>query len=347
MTWQQQSKNGKIILPTEMRIKPNIAVIAGGDSSEFVVSVKSGANVFNAVDNTKFIPWLVQMKGNEWIVMQNDNKIADIDKSDFSFRLNGNKINLSYAYITIHGTPGEDGILQGYFDLLKIPYSTCNVHSSSLTFNKWFCNNYLRSFDVKMANSIKISLGEKIDAEKITTKLGLPIFIKPNAGGSSFGITKVKTVEEVEPAIKKAWQESNEALIEEYIDGTEFTCGLVKIANEKIIFPVTEVLTKNEFFDFEAKYTPGVAEEITPARLPKNLFEKCQSISSEVYDLCECKGIVRVDFILKENEFYFLEINTTPGMTATSFIPQQISAMNLTLKEIITRIIDNGLNVVS
>lgn len=330
-----------------MNNKPNIAVIAGGDSSEFIVSVKSGANVFNAVDNTKFTPWLVQMKGDDWIVKKEDKKIADINKSDFSFHLNGEKINFSYAYITIHGTPGEDGILQGYFDLLKIPYSTCNVHSSSLTFNKWFCNNYLRSFDLKMADSVKVSIGEKIDAEKITKKLGLPIFIKPNAGGSSFGITKVKSIEEVEPAIKKAWEESNEALIEEFIDGKEFTCGLVKIGNEKIVFPVTEVLTKNEFFDFEAKYTPGAAEEITPARLTKDLFEKCQEISSKVYDLCECEGIVRVDFILKENVFYFLEVNTTPGMTSTSFIPQQISAMGLTLKEIITRIIDDGLKPVS
>ncbi len=327
-----------------MTKKPNIAIVAGGDSSEFIVSIKSGANVFAAVDKTKYTPWLVQMKGSEWIVLQNDTKIADINKSDFSFQLEGNKIELEYAYITIHGTPGEDGVLQGYFDLLKIPYSTCNVHSSSLTFNKWFCNNYLRSFDIKMADSIKISVGEKIDAKKITNKLGLPVFIKPNAGGSSFGITKVKTIEEVIPAIEKAWLESNEALIEQFISGTEFTCGLVKIADQKIIFPVTEVLPKNEFFDFEAKYTPGATEEITPARLPRDLFEKCQSISSEVYDLCECDGIVRVDFILKENEFYFLEINTTPGMTSTSFIPQQIRAMNLTLKEIITRIIDTGLN---
>jgi len=302
-----------------MNNKPNVAVIAGGDSSEFIVSVKSGANVFSAVDTTKFTPWLIQIKGEEWVVFQDNKKIADIDKSNFSFQLTGEKISFSFAYITIHGTPGEDGILQAYFDLLKIPYSTCSVQSSSLTFNKWFCNNYLRSFGVKMANSLKISKGEKIDSAEITEKLGLPIFIKPNAGGSSFGITKVKTIDEVEPAINKAWEESNEALIEQFIDGAEFTCGLVKIGDEKIVFPVTEIVTENEFFDFEAKYIPGVADEITPARLPKNLFEKCQNISSEIYDFCECAGIVRVDYILKDNEFYFLEVNTTPGMTETSF----------------------------
>jgi len=326
-----------------MNKKPNIAVIAGGDSSEFVVSVKSGANVYKAIDNNKYTPWLIQMKGSNWIVLQNDMKIGDIDKSDFSFNYENEKITFSFAYITIHGTPGEDGILQGYFELLGIPYSTCNVHTSSLTFNKWFCNNYLSSFDVKMAKSIKISRGEVINSSEIVEKLGLPIFIKPNAGGSSFGVTKVKTLDEVETAVKNAWKESNDALIEQFIDGKEFTCGLVKIKNKKIVFPVTEVLPKNEFFDFEAKYTPGAAEEITPARLPAHLFEKCQNISSEIYDLCQCSGIVRMDYILKDEEFYFLEVNTTPGMTATSFIPQQINAMGLTLKDIITLIIDDKL----
>lgn len=327
-----------------MNKKPNIAVISGGDSSEFVVSVKSGANVYKAIDTGKYNPWLIQMKGSEWIVLQNDTKLADIDKSDFSFTFENEKVTFSFAYITIHGTPGEDGILQGYFELLRIPYSTCNVHTSSLTFNKWFCNNYLGSFGVKMAKSVKISRGDAINSAEIVEKLGLPIFIKPNAGGSSFGVTKVKTQDEVEPAIKNAWNESNDALIEQFIDGKEFTCGLVKIKNKKIVFPVTEVLPKNEFFDFEAKYTPGAAEEITPARLPAHLFEKCQNISSEIYDLCQCSGIVRMDYILKDDEFYFLEVNTTPGMTATSFIPQQINAMGLTLKDIITLIIDDKIS---
>ena len=324
-----------------MNNKPNIAVISGGDSSEFIVSVKSGANVYKAIDSGKYNPWLIQMRGKEWIVLQDDKKIADIDKSDFSFNYNSQKVTFSFAYITIHGTPGEDGILQGYFDLLGIPYSTCNVHTSSLTFNKWFCNNFLASFNIKMAKSIKISKGEIINPTAISEKLGLPVFIKPNAGGSSFGITKVKKPEEVESAVLKAWEESNEALIEEFIDGKEFTCGLVKIKNKKIIFPVTEVLPKNEFFDFDAKYTPGATEEITPARLPVHLFEKCQNISSEIYDLCQCEGIVRIDYILKNDEFYFLEVNTTPGMTATSFIPQQIAAMGLTLGQVITQIIED------
>jgi D-alanine-D-alanine ligase len=326
-----------------MKNKPNIAVISGGDSSEYVVSVKSGKNVYNAIDPEKFTPWLVQMRGKEWIILENEQKAADIDKSDFSFIYNGEKIKIDFAYITIHGTPGEDGILQGYFDLVGLPYSTCSVHSSALTFNKWFCSNYLNNFGVTMAQSVKLSKGDLIDVPGIIKKLGLPVFVKPNAGGSSFGVTKVKTAVEVAEAVKKAWEESNEALVEEFIEGTEFTCGLVKIGNKKIIFPVTEVLPKNEFFDFEAKYTPGVTEEITPARLPEHLFEKCQSISSEIYDLCQCSGIVRIDYILKNDEFYFLEVNTTPGMTATSFVPQQINAMGMELKNIISLIIEDKL----
>jgi len=201
-----------------MNNKANIAVIAGGDSSEFVVSVKSGANVFKAIDTKKYNPWLVQMKGKNWEVFQNNEKIANINKADFSFLFNENKITFDFAYITIHGTPGEDGILQAYFDLLKIPYSTCNVHSSSLTFNKWFCNNFLRNFGVKMAKSIQVTKKTELNAPKIISELNLPLFVKPNSGGSSFGVTKVKHESELIPAIKKAWQESNEVLIEEFIN---------------------------------------------------------------------------------------------------------------------------------
>jgi D-alanine-D-alanine ligase len=262
----------------------------------------------------------------------------------FQFQLNNEKLQFDFAYITIHGTPGEDGILQGYFDLLKIPYSTSNVHSSSLTFNKWFCNNYLKSFGIKMARSVKINKGGNVSSAEIIKKLGLPLFVKPNAGGSSFGITKVKNENDLLPAIESAWKESNEALVEEFIGGTEFTCGLLKLGEKKVVFPVTEVIPKNEFFDFEAKYTPGATDEITPARLPEDLYEQCQQLSSEIYDLCQCSGIVRIDFILKNKEFYFLEVNTTPGMTATSFIPQQINAMGLTLKEILTQVIEDKMN---
>jgi D-alanine-D-alanine ligase len=327
-----------------MNKKPNIAVIAGGDSSEFVVSVKSGKNVFSAIDTEKFTPWLVHMKGSDWWVMHGEKRLAVIDKSNFSFNIEAEKIRFDFAYITIHGTPGEDGILQGYFDLQRIPYSTSNVHSSSLTFNKWFCNNYLQNFGVKMARSLMLHTGETVDPSEIIQHLGLPLFVKPNAGGSSFGITKVKNENELIPALEKAWKESSDALVEEFIEGTGFTCGLVQLKNETLIFPVTEVIPKNEFFDFEAKYTPGATDEITPARLPEELFKKCQQLSADIYKKCNCAGIARIDYILKDGTFYFLEVNTTPGMTETSFIPQQINAMGLTLKQILSQIINESLS---
>jgi D-alanine-D-alanine ligase len=325
--------------------KPNIAVICGGDSSEFVVSVKSGQNVFEAIDRERFVPWLIQIKGFDWQVMENGQPLARVDKSDFSFFMKDEKILIDFAYITIHGTPGEDGILQGYFDLLGIPYSTGSVSSSALTFNKWHCNNFLRNFGVRMAKTMKLSRGETINNEEIIRNLGLPVFVKPNEAGSSFGVTKVKQPEELEPAIRHAWQEGKEALIDQYISGTEFTCGLVKTGNNNLVFPVTEVLPKNEFFDFEAKYTPGVTDEITPARLSEKLFVECQYLSSRIYDWCGCSGIVRMDYILHNGRFFFLEVNTTPGMTATSFIPQQIRAMGKTLTEILTLVIDEKLKI--
>ncbi len=324
-------------------MKPNIAVVAGGDSSEFQVSVKSGANVFNAIDSSQFTPWLIHMQGTNWQVIEEGVPVAEVDKSDFGFYLNEKKIVPDFAYITIHGTPGEDGILQGYFELLRIPYSTCNVQVSALTFNKWYCSNFLRNFGVKMARSERLAVGNKIDAQALIAKLGLPLFVKPNAGGSSFGITKVKAEEDLLEAIEHAWTESREALVEEFIPGTEYTCGLARLNGELVVFPVTEVLPKNEFFDFDAKYTPGAAEEITPARLPEELFGECQALSARIYDWCGCEGIVRIDYILHNNSFFFLEVNTTPGMTSTSFIPQQISAMGKTLGEILTNIIADRL----
>jgi D-alanine-D-alanine ligase len=319
--------------------KPHVAVIAGGNSSESIISVKSGQNVWEAIDRTLFVPWLIHMKEQNWQVIENGVPVATVDKSDFSFVIRGEKIKIGFAYITIHGTPGEDGILQGYFDMMGIPYSTCDLPSSALTFNKWHCNNFLRNFGIPMARTRLLTRGDSFDPEAIAAELGLPLFVKPNAGGSSFGVTKVKRAEELRAAIEAAWKESPEALVDEFIAGTEYTCGLVKTAGRHLVFPLTEVLPKNEFFDFEAKYTPGATDEITPARLPGELAEACRQLSCRIYDLCGCSGIVRMDYILHGDTFYFLEVNTTPGMTATSFIPQQIRAMGRTLTEILTLVI--------
>jgi D-alanine-D-alanine ligase len=323
----------------------NIAIVAGGDSSEYVVSVRSAANVYSAIDRLKFTPWLVSIRNGEWKVLEEEKEIASIDRGDFSFVLNGAKINLEYAYIMIHGTPGEDGNLQGYFEMLGIPYSSCGVQSSALTFNKNFCNKYLQSYGIRMARSLRLMKGEKWNPSEVVKELQLPLFVKPSAGGSSFGVTKVKKEEELTAAVDKALEESPEVLIEQFIDGKEFTCGVVKIGAKKIVLPVTEVIPKNEFFDYEAKYTPGMAEEITPARITEALTLKVQALSSEIYDLCNCKGIVRVDYILKEDTFFFLEINTVPGMTATSFLPQQIKAAGLNLTDLLSEIILDDLKM--
>ncbi len=324
-------------------MKKNIAVVYGGDSSEFVVSVKSSKNVFESIDPIIYNVWKVQMQGLDWNVFEGDEVIASIDKGDFSFVKNGKKIQFDFAYITIHGTPGEDGKLQGYFDLVKIPYSTCGVYSSALTFNKYFCSNYLRNFNVPMAKSVRLFKGDTINPDKLVEELGLPVFVKPNAGGSSFGVTKVKGKEQLLAALEMATKESADILVEEFIEGKEFTCGLVKLSNQEILFPVTEVIPQNEFFDFEAKYTAGKTAEITPARLSPEMTNKIQQLSSRIYDLCDCSGIVRVDYILKDGEFYFLEVNTTPGMTATSFVPQQIAAMDRNLGDVLGLIIEDKL----
>ena len=323
--------------------KKNIAIVAGGDSSEYVISVRSGANVLKAINQELFTPWLVRVKGEEWIVLDGENKLSDIDKSDFSFTVNGQKCKFDYAYIIIHGTPGEDGLLQGYFEMLHVPYSSCDVQSSSLTFNKFFCNNYLRSFDIPMAQSVRLTMGEKYSSEQIIATLGLPLFVKPSAGGSSFGVTKVKEASELVEAVNKALDESPEAIIEQFIDGKEFTVGVLKTGQRKLVLPVTEVIPKNEFFNYESKYIPGMADEITPARISEELTLKVQALSSRIYDLCSCSGIVRIDYILKDEIFYFLEVNTVPGMTETSFIPQQIKAMGLNLTDLLTDIIQSGL----
>jgi D-alanine-D-alanine ligase len=324
-------------------MKKNIAVVYGGDSSEFVVSVKSSKNVFESIDPAIYNVWKVQMKGLDWEVLEDDRVIASIDKNDFSFSKNSKKIPFDFAYITIHGTPGEDGKLQGYFDMVKIPYSTCGVYASALTFNKYFCSNYLRNFKVPMAKSVRLFKGDQADADRLVEELGLPMFVKPNAGGSSFGVTKVKEKEQLLAALEMAMKESHDILVEQFIDGPEFTCGLVKLSDQELIFPVTEVIPQNEFFDFDAKYTAGKTDEITPARISAELTQKIQQLSSRIYDLCDCSGIVRIDYILKNGEFYFLEVNTTPGMTATSFVPQQIAAMDRKLGDVLGLIIEDKL----
>jgi D-alanine-D-alanine ligase len=321
-------------------MKKNIAIIYGGFSSEEVVSRKSVEGLLTFIDTDKYNLYPVLINHHEWSMILNDQKYP-IDKNDFSFTFDGKKIIPDCAYITIHGTPGENGLLQGYFDLLGIPHSTCDVLPAAITFNKFTCNTYLKGFGINVADSVMIRKGNTYNQYDIVEKTGLPCFVKPNAGGSSFGVSKVSQASELKAAIDKAFTEGNEVIVEQYIKGTEVTCGLFKVNGEFTVLPITEVISKNDFFDYEAKYTAHMAEEITPARIPDEAAERIRKIVTAIYDILGCKGIIRIDFIISENRIFLLEVNTTPGMTATSFIPQQIKAAGLDIKSVFTKVIES------
>ena len=324
--------------------KRTIAIVAGGDSSELVVSLRSAQGIYSFIDKERYNLYIVEMEGKRWEVVLPDGSKTPIDRNDFSFMESGEKKNFDFAYITIHGTPGENGILQGYFDLIGMPYSSCNVLVSAITFNKFTCNQYLKGFGIRVSESMILRKGFEILDEEVINKVGLPCFIKPNAGGSSFGVTKVKTKEDIQPAIEKAFGESDEVMIEAFMKGTEITCGCYKTKNKEVVFPITEVVTGNEFFDYDAKYN-GQVEEITPARIPEETAERVRLLTSAIYDILGCSGIIRIDYIITEGEkVNLLEINTTPGMTTTSFIPQQVRAADLDIKDVMTDIIEDKFN---
>ena len=329
-----------------MNNKKNIAIVAGGYSSEIVVSLKSAKGIESFIDKERYNLYIVLITKDKWQVQLSENKEIDIDKNDFSFTNDSNRVKFDFAYITIHGTPGEDGLLQGYFDMLNIPYSCCGVLAAALSFNKYFCINYLRPLGVKTAASICLRKEQQANTEAIIAELGLPVFVKPNDGGSSFGTTKVSSADQLQSAITLAFEEGKEVMIESFISGTEVTCGCYKVKGKgkEVVLPITEVVSKNEFFDFDAKYNPNSVEEITPARISEALTHEIQSTTSKIYDYIGAKGIIRVDYIISpEGEVKMLEVNTTPGMTATSFIPQQIRAAGLNIKDVMTEIIDNEL----
>ena len=321
----------------------NIAIIAGGNSSEYEVSMKSGKNIYDEVDENRYNKYLVILKGRDWHVEIGEKKYP-VDRNDFSFTRDGEKILFDFAYITIHGVPGENGLLQGYLDMMGVPYGCCNVLASALTFDKHTCNTYLKSYGVNVADSVMLIRGMAYDVNEIINEVGLPCFVKPNAEGSSFGVTKVKEAAQLEEALKKAFALCREVLVETFIDGTELTCGVVKAGDMDIAMPIAEVIPKNEFFDFEAKYDPTKSDEIIPARISPELTNRIKTLSSMIYDILRCEGIIRVDYIVRDDEIFMLEVNTTPGMTSNSFVPKMVRAMGGTLREVLTKIIDNKLN---
>lgn len=323
-------------------IKKNIAVVWGGYSSEKEVSERSAQGIYNFLDKSIYNVIKVCIDHNEWSAEMSNHSYA-IDKNDFSFKTDDQHIKFDFAYIIIHGTPGEDGPLQGYFDMIGIPYSSSGMLACALTFSKFTCNNFLKSFGFKVADSILVRQNEVYNAQEVVAQLKLPLFVKPNVGGSSFAITKVKETQYLKAAIDEAFTEANEVLIESFIDGTEVTCGCYKTESGKTVLPLTEVVTHNEFFDYEAKYL-GEVDEITPARISQELTDKIQQLTLKLYDLVGAKGIARADYIISNNEPVLLEINTVPGMTQTSFIPQQVEAANLNMTEVLTEIIEYEYN---
>lgn len=336
-----------------MEKKKIVAVVCGGDSSEHDVSLRSAQGIESFLDKEKFEVFIVEINGLTWEAhLPTGNKVP-VSREDFSFKVGRRKVRPDFAYITIHGTPGENGILQGYFDLIHMPYSTSGVLVEALTFNKFTLNQYLKGFGVNVSESLVVRKGNEdlVTDNEIIEHIGLPCFVKPNAGGSSFGVSKVKTLDQLRPAIKLAMKESDEVMVEAFIPGTELTCGCYKVAGKEVVFPVTEVVTHNEFFDYDAKYN-GEVDEITPARIPNDLRDRVQALTSAIYDILGCSGIIRVDYIVTTQtddegkahvRINMLEINTTPGMTTTSFIPQQVRAAKLDIKDVLSDIIEDKL----
>jgi len=318
-----------------------IAIIAGGDSSECEVSLRSANGIFSFIENADYQKFIVTIIGKNWNVILSNGTQIPIDKNDFSFVLDGKKVNFDFAYITIHGTPGENGILQGYFELLQIPYSCCGVLVSALTFDKYFCNNFLKNFDINVAEAVLLRVKNQEPRTKILEKLGLPVFVKPTDGGSSFGVTKVKTAEQLQSAIDKAFDEGGNAMIESFIEGKEFTCGMYKTREKVVILPVFEIESDNEFFDYDAKYN-GKSREFPAISISTEKQKEIQQLTEKIYDLLNAKGIIRVDYIVeKSGKIVLLEVNTNPGMTAQSFIPQQVRAAGLKISDVMTEIIEN------
>lgn len=323
--------------------KRTIAIVCGGDSSEHDVSLRSAQGLYSFFDKERYDVFVVEMKGTDWQVYLPDGTTTRIKVHDFSFKENGNTRHFDYAYITIHGTPGENGILQGYFELLHIPYSTSGVLVEAMTFDKFVLNNYLRGFGVKVPESVLVRRGQEnaISKKEIIDIVGMPCFVKPANDGSSFGVSKVIKPDQMAPAMRKAMMESDEIMIEQFLEGTEISIGCYKTKNKSVVFPATEVVTQNEFFDYDAKYN-GQVQEITPARIPEDTAKRVAEITSHIYDILHCNGIIRIDYIIsKDQQISMLEINTTPGMTVTSFIPQQVKAAGLDMKDVLTDIVEN------
>ncbi len=324
----------------------NIAVVAGGYSGEYEVSINSLKTICNCLDKSKYIFYKIIITKDKWVFIDEKDREHPVDKNDFSVNINNKKTTFDCVLITIHGSPGEDGKLQGYFDLLNIPYTTAGLLASALTFNKHYCNLLVSKLGVKVANSIKYHISEKIEISDILKRIKLPVFVKPNSGGSSLGTTFVNDKNKLSDAIKETFKHDKEAFIEEFIDGTELTCGAYTHNKEVIALPITEIIskTKANFFDYEAKYTKGAADEITPARISSTLTKEIQDLTVKLYKELNLRGIVRFDYIHNEEGLFFLETNITPGMAETSIVPQQAEVVGISITDLYTIAIEESLS---
>lgn len=323
-------------------MKKTLALLTGGTTGEWVISVKSAATIAQNLDADKFDVYKIMLTQQGWFYEPADSVKIEVDRNDFSLNIKGRKVTFDGVFIAIHGSPGEDGKLQGYFDMLNLPYTTCDALTSAITMNKGYTKAIVQGIEnLHVAKSAQIFKNVAYSVEQIKRVLKIPYFVKPNNGGSSIGMSKVKHGADLEKAIEKAFKEDDQLLIEEFISGREFTVGVVKLDGKLVVLPATEVETAKEFFDFEAKYTPGVATETTPAPIRPETKARVEQIAKDVYMKLNCSGVVRIDFILTDDEgdFYFIEVNTIPGQTATSFIPQQVAAAGMKLNDFYTKLV--------
>jgi D-alanine-D-alanine ligase len=318
-------------------MKRNVAIVFGGDSGEFDVSVRSGEVVFKHLDNERFNGYPILMKGGRWMYTDPSGMEHPIDKNDFTLETGSGKVAFDVVFNAIHGTPGEDGKLQGYLEMLRIPVTSCDSITSAITFNKYFCNRFVSTFGVNIARSVVVSR-ETDHMENALSGLKFPVFVKPNCGGSSVGTSKVNDGRGLADAISFALKEDTNVLVEEFIPGREITCGVITWKGKTTALPITEIVSKKEFFDYEAKYL-GMSEEITPARIPEEVSTLCQETSVMLYEKLSCRGMVRCDYIFNETGLYFLEVNTVPGLSEASIVPQQARETGISLKELFTEVI--------
>lgn len=321
--------------------KKNVAVIMGGYSSEFDISLLSGQVVCDSLSKEYYNVYKVHILKDKWVYVDNSEKEFEINKADFSFSDGNNIIKPDVVFNAIHGTPGEDGLLQAYFDLIEMPHSSCNYYQAALTFNKRDCLSVLKSYGVHCANAYYLNEGDEIIAEDIIKKVGLPCFVKPSRAGSSFGISKVKTIEELEPAIYKAYKEDSEILIESCLVGTEVSVGVIEYKGEILVLPATEIVSENEFFDYEAKYL-GKSQEITPARIPEEERERVKAEAKRIYELLNMNGLSRSEFIIQEGMPHFIEMNANPGLSKESIIPKQAAAAGISLEDLFGNLIEQA-----